>query len=173
MHATKMGNHAIELANMRPLRFLAKTRALLKAMHEMRFARQLLALVVFGTLIVFHFEAAGADERPIASASIQNGKIRVEILSLKRIEGDLVTLRWQLVNDDNKDFSMTTSNERLIDLVARREYSAGMGGRCSAEPGRRSGTCWATFQAPPPNTKSMAVKFYEGFEMITSVPVTD
>ena len=68
---------------------------------------------------------------------------------------------------------MTTKNERLIDLVARREYQAGLGSDfCNAEPGHRV-ICWATFQAPPPNTKTMAVKFYERLDMITGVPVTE
>ena len=60
--------------------------------------------------------ASAADEKPVASTASGNGKLRVEILSLKRIEADLVTLRWQIVNDDDKDFSMTPGNARLVDL---------------------------------------------------------
>lgn len=117
--------------------------------------------------------AAAADDKPIASTASQNGKLRVEILSLKRIEADLVTLRWQIVNDDVKDFSMTVANARLLDLAGRREYSPGVVGQgCRAESGKRT-LCWATFGAPPQGTKTMAVKFYENLEMVLGVPVTN
>lgn len=116
---------------------------------------------------------AAADEKPIASTASQNGKLRIDILSLKRIEADLVTLRWQIVNDDVKDFSMTVANARLLDLAGRREYSPGIvGPGCRAESGKRT-LCWATFGAPPAGTKTMAVKFYEQFEMVLGVPVTN
>lgn len=114
-----------------------------------------------------------AEDRPVASAVSQNGKVRAEILSLKRIEGDLVTLRFQLVNEDNKDFRITPMNLHLLDLTARRDYSAGLASNtCSAAPGQRT-VCWATFAAPPRGTKSMTVRFYEAFDLVTGVPVTD
>jgi hypothetical protein len=115
--------------------------------------------------------ASAADEKAVASTASQNGKLRIEILSLKRIEADLVTLRWQIVNDDARDFSMTPANARLVDLPGRREYSPGLTGNgCRAEGGKRA-LCWATFAAPPQGTKTMAVKFYENFEMVLGVPV--
>jgi hypothetical protein len=116
--------------------------------------------------------AVAADEKPIASTASQNGKLRVDILSLKRIEADLVTLRWQIVNDDISNFSMTPANAKLLDLAGRREYSPGVvGNGCRAEAGKRT-MCWATFAAPPQATKTMAVKFYENLEMVLGVPVT-
>jgi hypothetical protein len=139
-----------------------------------RFMARIAALVGVATVLVAlpHF-AAAADEKPIASTASQNGKLRVEILSLKRIEADLVTLRWQIVNDDVKDFSMTPANARLLDLAGRREYSPGLvSNGCRAESGKRT-LCWATFGAPPQATKAMAVKFYENLEMVLGVPVTN
>jgi hypothetical protein len=137
-----------------------------------RFMSRVAALVGVATALVGLPQiAAAADEKPIASTASQNGKLRVEILSLKRIEADLVTLRWQIVNDDVKDFSMTPANARLLDLAGRREFSPGIvSNGCRAESGKRT-LCWATFGAPPQGTKTMAVKFYENLEMVLGVPV--
>jgi len=117
--------------------------------------------------------ASAADETPVASTASLNGKLRVEILSLRRIEADLVTLRWRIVNDDVKDFLMTSSLTRLVDLAGRRQYEPGLTSElCRAEAGSRT-MCWATFAAPPKTTKTMAVKFYESFELLSGVALTD
>ncbi len=117
--------------------------------------------------------AAEAQDKPLGQATTPDGKIRVEVLSLKRIEGNLVTLRWQIVNDGSGDFSMTPGNARLVDLAGRRQYEPGLySTRCVSKPDERT-PCWATFAAPPSATKSLAVKFYEQFELVTGIPVTD
>ena len=129
-------------------------------------------LIIVSTLPVMPPLAAKADDQTIGTASSSNGKVRVEVLSLKRTEGQTVQLRWRLVNDDNRSFSMTTMNEKLLDMAARREYSAGLGSSCNAEPGERQ-TCWAVFAAPPPNTKTMTVRFYEQFDLLPGVPISE
>ena len=136
-------------------------------------SRAALLAALAAVLLGLTHAASAADEKPVASTASGNGKLRVEILSLKRIEADLVTLRWQIVNDDDKDFSMTPGNARLVDLAGRREYSPGLTSNgCRADAGKRT-MCWATFAAPPQATKTMAVKFYENLEMVMGVPVTN
>lgn len=117
--------------------------------------------------------AAMAQDKPIGEALTQDGKVRVEVLSLKRIEGNLITLRWRVVNDGSSNFSMTPGNMRLVDLAGRRQYEPGlMSSQCAAKPDERT-LCWATFAAPPAATKALAVKFYEQFDLLTGVPITD
>jgi hypothetical protein len=48
------------------------------------------------------------------------GKVRVDILSLKRTEGGTVILRFVLANNGDGDFSMVVGNIHLVDLAARR-----------------------------------------------------
>ena len=116
---------------------------------------------------------AVAQDKPAGEVVTQDGKVRVEVLSLKRIEGSLVTLRWRIVNDGSSNFSITPGNLRLIDLAGRRQYEPGlMSSICAAKPDERS-VCWATFAEPPAATKAMAVKFYEQFDLLTGIPITD
>jgi hypothetical protein len=112
--------------------------------------------------------AAKADESPVASGVSADGKVRADMLSLKRTEGDTVTLRFAIVNDSNKTVSITVGNMRLIDLVGRASYEPGVtSSTCSAESGAKA-ICWAVFAAPGPNTKSINVKFYDTFELIST-----
>ena len=99
--------------------------------------------------------------------------MRADVLSLKRIYGNLVTLRWMLINEDAPLYTMLASYARLVDLTARREYQSGLSSAsCTARTGDKV-ICWATFAAPPAGTKTMAVKFYEQFDMLTGIPVSD
>jgi hypothetical protein len=101
-----------------------------------------------------------------------DGKVRADMLSLKRTEGDTVTLRFAIVNDSNETVSVTVENMRLIDLVARTSYEPGVtSSMCSAESGAKA-ICWAVFAAPGPNTKSSNVKFYDNFDLI-STPISN
>jgi hypothetical protein len=132
-----------------------------------------LGLAVLGVLVAIPKIGAHADDQsPIAAVTSQNGKVRVEILSLKRMEGNTVQLRWRVVNDDNQTYKMTTMNERLIDMAARREYSPGLGSNCWTDPDQRL-VCWAVFAAPPATTKSMTVHFYETLDLVPGVPVSE
>src|SRR4051812_40647506 len=62
----------------------------------------------------------------LGAATSPDGKTRVEILSLKRTEGETVTLRFQVTNSGNDTYSMTLGNSRLVDMVGRRIYSPGL-----------------------------------------------
>lgn len=72
------------------------------------------------------------------------------------------------MNDSNKTVSVTVGNMRLIDLVGRASYEPGVtSSTCSAESGAKA-VCWAVFAAPGPDTKSINVKFYDTFELIST-----
>jgi hypothetical protein len=105
---------------------------------------------------------------PVASGVSSDGKVRADMLSLKRTEGDTVTLRFAIVNDSNKTVSVTMGNMRLIDLVGRTSYEPGVtSSTCSADSGAKA-ICWAVFAAPGSNTKSINVKFCDAFELIST-----
>jgi hypothetical protein len=117
--------------------------------------------------------SAHAEDRPVASTATHDGKIRVDVLSLKRTEGGTVTLRLALANNGAGDFSMVMGNIHLVDLAARRSYGAGlMSSSCSTPPGGQV-NCWATFAAPPEATKTLAVQFYENLDLLPGVPVAE
>jgi len=65
---------------------------------------------------------AFADDQPAASGTGEDGKVRVDVLSIKRTEGETVTLRFNLVNNSGSDFSIVLGNMHLVDLVNRRSY---------------------------------------------------
>jgi len=117
--------------------------------------------------------AGHAEDKPITSAATHDGKVHVDILSLKRTDGGTVTLRFVLANDGDGDFSMVLGNMRLVDLAARRAYRAGlMSSSCGTSPGKQV-NCWATFAAPPESTRTLAVQFYENLDLISGVPVAE
>jgi hypothetical protein len=127
----------------------------------------------FAAALALPLSPGHAEDRPIASAAAQDGKVRVDILSLKRTEGGTVTLRFVLTNNGDGDFSMVVGNIHLVDLAARRSYGAGlMSSSCSTPPGRQV-NCWATFAAPPEATKTLAVQFYENLDLISGVAVAE
>ncbi len=116
--------------------------------------------------------AAQAEDPPIATVSGMGGKVRVDILSLKRTEGETVTLRLALTNSGDQTFSMTLGNARLLDLPGRRIYSPGLtSSNCSVAVSKQT-DCYAVFGAPPANLKTMTIKFYEQFELVTGVPIS-
>jgi hypothetical protein len=115
---------------------------------------------------------AQAEDQPVATGGSPDGKVRIEVLSLKRTEGDTTTLRFAIVNDGNAEFSPVLANLRLLDLVSRRSYEPGLSSsNCRGAPGTRT-VCWAMFAAPPPNTKTLTVKFYENIDLISGVPIS-
>jgi hypothetical protein len=130
------------------------------------------ALCVAASLSAMPMTAAWADDAPVGSARSADGHVRIDVLSLKRTEGDTATLRFTVVNDGNADFSIVLLNMHLIDLVARRSYDVGLSSSsCNTPPGKQL-TCWAMFAAPPPNTRTITVRFYEPIDLITGVPIT-
>jgi len=107
----------------------------------------------------------------LGAAASPDGKARVEILSLKRTEGETVTLRFQVTNAGNDTYSMTLGNSRLVDIVGRRIYSPGLtSSGCSAPAGQQL-ACYAVFGAPPAGTQKMSVQFYEKLDLITDIPL--
>jgi len=124
-------------------------------------------------VLALPLSSAHSEDGPIASTATHDGKVRVDILSLKRTEGGTETLRFVLANNGDGDFSMVVGNIHLVDLAARRSYRAGlMSSSCSAPPGGQV-SCWATFAAPPETTKTMAVQFYENLDLVSGVPVAE
>lgn len=115
---------------------------------------------------------AYAQDKPVAVVQPLDGtQLRIEVLSLRRIEGDWVQLRWQVVNDSGSDFGLTTSNTKLMDLANRRQYSAGPAiDSCRTHSGERA-VCWALFGAPPAAVKTVSVKFYGNFDIVGGIPV--
>ena len=116
---------------------------------------------------------AAADDKPVGTATSSDGAVHLNILSLKHSEGDTVTLKYEMANDGSSDYSMTPNNIRLIDLVGRRTYDAGLSGGCGRTPPGKRETCWAIFAAPPPAAKTISVMFYENSTLISGVPVTE
>lgn len=113
------------------------------------------------------------EDRPIASTATHDGKVHVDVLSLKRTDGGTVTLRFVLANDGDGDFSMVLGNMHLVDLAARRSYRAGLMSSSYSTPPGRQVNCWATFAAPPEATKTLAVQFYENLDLLSGVPVAE
>jgi|SRR4051812_44006831 hypothetical protein len=106
-------------------------------------------------------------------ATSPDGKTRVEVLSLKRTEGETVTLRFQVTNDGNDTFSMTLGNSKLVDMVGRRIYSPGLTSSGCSTPAGQQLACYAVFGAPPAGTQKMSVQFYEKLDLITNVPISE
>jgi hypothetical protein len=107
----------------------------------------------------------------LGSATSQDGKARVDIVSLKRTEGDTVTLRFQVINNGNETYGMTLGNSRLVDMIGRRIYSPGLTSSGCSVPAGQQLACYAVFGAPPAGTQKMSVQFYEKLDLITGVPL--
>jgi hypothetical protein len=132
-----------------------------------------LALCLAAVPLAVPVADARAEDPPVRSATTADGKVRVDVLSLKRTEGDTVTLRFAVVNNGNSDFSVSLLNLRLIDLIARRSYDVGLSSSSCTTPADKQHTCWAMFAAPPANTRTIALKFYEPLDLITGIPITE
>jgi len=117
--------------------------------------------------------AARGEEQSPGAATSPDGKVRVQILSLRRTESDTVTLRFQVTNNSNDDYRVVPVNLRLIDIAGRRIYSPGVTSNNCITPVGQQLTCYAVFGAPPSGTKTMTVQFYEKFDLITGVPVSE
>ncbi len=109
----------------------------------------------------------------LGSAISSDGKTRIDILSLKRTEGETVTLRLQVTNDGNDTFGITVGNARLVDMIGRRIYSPGLTSTTCSVPAGQQLACYAVFGAPPAGTQKMSVQFYEKLDMITGIPLSE
>jgi len=106
-------------------------------------------------------------------ATSSDGKTRVDVVSLKRTEGETVTLRFQVTNDGSDTYGMTLGNSRLVDVVGRRIYSPGLTSSGCSVPAGQQLVCYAVFGAPPSGTQKMSVQFYEKLDLITSIPLSE
>ena len=107
----------------------------------------------------------------LGSATSPDGKTRVDIQSLKRTEGETVTLRFQVTNGGNDTYSMTLGNSKLVDMVGRRIYSPGLTSSGCSVPSGQQLACYAVFGAPPAGTQKMSVQFYEKLDLISNIPL--
>jgi hypothetical protein len=116
---------------------------------------------------------AVAQDQAIASVMTADGKVRVDILSLKRTEAETLTLRLMISNNSNERYDPVLGNIRLIDLIGRRVYSPGLTSpTCTTQVGQKQ-SCYAIFGAPPSGTQKLNIQFYEKLDLITGVPVSE
>jgi len=109
----------------------------------------------------------------LGSATSPDGKTRFDVVSLKRTEGETVTMRFQITNDGNETYGVTVGNSRLVDVAGRRIYSPGLtSSNCSVPAGQQL-ACYAVFGAPPAGTQKMSVQFYEKWDLITGIPLSE
>lgn len=112
-----------------------------------------------------------AQAEEAGAATSPDGKVRVQVLSLKRTDGETLTLQFQITNSGNDRYSMTLGNMRLIDMAGRRIYSPGLTSPTCNTPVGQQLTCYAVFGAPPASTRTMTVQFDENLRLITGVPI--
>lgn len=112
-----------------------------------------------------------AEAQSLGSATTPDGKVRVDITSLKRTEGETTTLKFQVTNRSNSSYSVTTANIRLIDIVGRRSYSPGLTSPSCSAPVDQKTDCYAIFGAPPATTQKISIQFYEKMDLITGIPI--
>lgn len=142
--------------------------------HQSRSLRMIRLGALAFAASVASVSGASADDKPLGATTGGAGAVHLNILSLKHSDGDTVTLKWEVVNDGSSDYSMTPDNMRLVDLVGRRIYSVGLSSDgCGNTPAGKRIACWAIFAAPPPATKTVAIKFYENVEMVIGVPIAE
>jgi hypothetical protein len=160
-------NDALSLLGKPMLRFSDLVRTNMKKTYP-----NIIAAIGVCAAILAHAPAVNAAPS-LGSATSSDGKTRVDIVSLKRTEGDTVTLRFQVTNGGNDSFSMTTGNAKLIDMVGRRIYSPGLTSSTCSTPSGEQLACYAVFGAPPAGTQKMSVQFYEKLDLISGVPISE
>jgi hypothetical protein len=123
------------------------------------------------------------------SAEGQKPGLKIEVRELKRDDGGMVTLRFQISNDADGDFSACSLREsgdpcntltgvHLIDAANKKKYlvvrDSAKNCVCSKLENIRKGSkanLWAKFPAPPDSVQKMTVVVPQ-FEPIESVPVS-
>ena len=147
---------------------------------------------VVGLILGLPFYAVQADnaaDQPIATIASDTPGIHIDILSLKRSEGAMLTLRAAFVNESGapvKDSVFPGMNGSgwqvsLIDYQAKKKYGV-IGfddGSCLCttnliynadfEPGRK--VLWAKFRAPPQSVEKLTLLAGSG-EPIEGLPIT-
>lgn len=128
--------------------------------------------------------------KPIASVQGDAAGAHVDILSLKRTEGGMVTLRLAFVNDSGAPVKTQsfpgsdnplTKSIVLIDYASKRKYgiitfsdgsclcNTNLGYNNDFDPGSKM--AWAKFTAPPASVTKIAILF-PGGEPVEGVPIT-
>jgi hypothetical protein len=155
-----------------------------------------LKAIIFGltlgiTLYTAHAQGAedGIVDKPLAAIQGETPGVHIDILSIKRSEGGMVTLRAAFVNESgapvkNSAFpGMDGSGWRvsLLDYEAKKKYGVVMfdDGSCLCttnliynrdfEPGRK--VLWAKFRAPPESVAKVTVLGSNG-EPVEGIPIT-
>jgi hypothetical protein len=98
-----------------------------------------------------------ATEAVLATTQQTNGKARINILSLKKTEGDTMTLRYVVVNDNRESLYINRNDMSILDLVNRRKYGAGQSSECTVRSDQQQ-LCWAIFAAPKDNPQTLSVE---------------
>jgi hypothetical protein len=149
-----------------------------------------LAAAWVGVSLQASLAQTGDSAKVIASVQGDTPGVHVDILSLKRTEGGMVTLRLAFVNESGAPIKTQsfpgsdnplTKSITLIDYGNKRKYSiitfsdgsclcnTNLGYNNDFDPGSKS--AWAKFPAPPASVKKIAVLFPNG-EPIDAVPIT-
>src|SRR5215218_8202160 len=134
-------------------------------------------------------EDAAADKPPLATIQGDTEGVRVDILSLKRTDGNMLTLRVAFVNESgapvkNSAFPGVNGSgwrPALIDYQNKRKYGIVVfeDGSCLCttnlifsadfEPGRK--VLWAKFRAPPESVQKINLLAGSG-EPVDGLPIT-
>lgn len=147
------------------------------------------ALSLFVLMQVFAGNSVLAQERsePVKVVQGTETGVRMEILSLKRGEGGMLTLRVAFVNESGGQIKNSAlpgkgnvENFSLLDYGNRRRYPVirDSGGGClctslnpfnTTDPGRH--VLWAKFPAPPESVQQLTLLMPEA-EPLDDVPVS-
>ena len=128
---------------------------------------------ILGACLLLAASVANAQDKPLASTTSAEGDVRIDITSLKRTEGETLTLRFQVTNNSTDTFRVVAENIKLIDIVGRRMYSPGVTGSGCSTPVQKRSSCYAIFGAPPATTKTISIQFYEKIDLIGGVPIDE
>jgi hypothetical protein len=150
-------------------------------------ARLFACIVAASALLAIAPGRATAQSLP---AEGQKPGLKIEIRELKRDDGGMVTLRFQISNDGDGDFSACSLREsgsdpcnsltgvHLIDAANKKKYLVVRDStkKCvcaNMDSIRRGGKAnlWAKFPAPPDTVQKMTVVVPQ-FEPIENVPIS-
>jgi hypothetical protein len=150
-------------------------------------SRSFACFIAFVALLEMRPATASAQS---LSAEGQKPGLKVDIRELKRDDGSMVTLRFQISNDSDGDFSACSLREsggdpcnsltgvHLIDGSNKKKYlvvrDSAKNCVCAKLDNIRKGAkanLWAKFPAPPDNVQKMTVVVPQ-FEPIENVPVS-
>jgi hypothetical protein len=144
----------------------------------------LAAVLLLGAPYAGH---AQEESAPVKTIEGSEPGVRAEILSLKRTEGGLLTLRIAFENESGGEVknkalpgSGNVENFQLVDFLNKRKYNVlrASDGAClctslnpltSSEQGKR--VLWAKFSAPPESVTRISLLLPEA-EPVDGVPIT-